>query len=808
MQIIANHCKSLQIIVVIILSHQNIIAQGSCGIGDVPIHDIRSFLHELENINQTAAALELDYEIPLHLVVVKNSAGTYPGNTSNLQNIVGAALDVIEKANPFFEGRLKLILCKVTEIENDTYFDLSSAETEGLYNFYHDDNAATTYIVNTLSDQNNNTINVLGLATFPWASYHLLAFTPSWDEKTLAHEMGHFLGLLHTHEKSYRYTPESEWSPAIDIAFCDCIPNEFLPDYELCADCNEPCDCDCSNSGDFICDTAVDPGINVNNPNSPGSLYCSASCETIDCPISVPVPNGSPIPFTYYPDKTNLMSYYSACRNRFSALQLDRMVEVIALYPSREFLRDLDEPQCDIFIPNNGIVNCARQGNNEELVLIPLKFANVSISENANQLCNKTTDGAGSYSLFDCNIPTGDTGLTVTGKKKGLGDPDIELNGITTTDLIALQRHILNTVPLVPPYRWIAADVNKSGSITTADFILIRKLILQIIPEFPDVPTWRFIPEYAFDNQWDFASLFKDNPFTVQWLYNGDVHTYNAPQQGGKAYFDPLEVHMTNTDASFKSTWSFRAVKSGDINFSAYTQLDSQYEDFYINSTGGNAHDCISTGETFIINVSGQALDTISGYQIGFAFDPAYLEISIFNKGDLPFFTLENFGTSKLTSGELRTLWVDENMGYTSDTFGTKQLFAIYAKALQPICNINYVFSIDTSVMTSNFYKFNGKSVEAILSWNIEQEDIKYFLTNVYPNPAVNHLTFSFELAEPANVNIVVQDAYGNSITHNEAYIQGTFNYTFSNLSSLQGNLLNYSATLGNRVYSGSIVKF
>ncbi|NUQ23761.1 MAG: hypothetical protein HUU34_07395, partial [Saprospiraceae bacterium] len=208
MQIIANHCKSLQIILVIILSHQNIMAQVTCGIGDVPILDMRSFLHELENINQTAAAFEIDYEIPLHLVVVKNSAGVYPGNNTSLQNIVGAALDVIEKANPFFEGRFKLILCKVTEIENDTYYNLTNGETEGLYNFYHDDNAASVYMVNTLSDPNNSTLNVLGLATLPWAGYDLLAFTPSWDEKILAHEMGHFLGLLHTHEKGFRYTPE------------------------------------------------------------------------------------------------------------------------------------------------------------------------------------------------------------------------------------------------------------------------------------------------------------------------------------------------------------------------------------------------------------------------------------------------------------------------------------------------------------------------------------------------------------------------------------------------------------------------
>jgi hypothetical protein len=103
---IANHCKSLQIILVIILFHQNLMAQITCGMGDVPVHDIRSFLHKLENINHTAAAFEIDYEIPLHLVVVKNSAGVYPGNNTSLQNIVGAALDVIEKQIRFLKAGL------------------------------------------------------------------------------------------------------------------------------------------------------------------------------------------------------------------------------------------------------------------------------------------------------------------------------------------------------------------------------------------------------------------------------------------------------------------------------------------------------------------------------------------------------------------------------------------------------------------------------------------------------------------------------------------------------------------------------
>jgi hypothetical protein len=210
----------------------------------------------------------------------------------------------------------------------------------------------------------------------------------------------------------------------------------------------------------------------------------------------------------------------------------------------------------------------------------------------------------------------------------------------------------------------------------------------------------------------------------------------------------------------------------------------------------------------FIINITGQCSDTVSGYQLGFAFDPTYFEISAVNKGDLPSFTVDNFGLNELNLGKLRTIWVDERMENITDSLGTKRLFDIYAKALRPICNINNVFAIDNSVLASNFYKFNGKPVEALLSWDIVQEEIKYFLTNVYPNPVTNNLAFSFELLEPTDVNIIVQDYYGHSIIHSDTYLQGAFDFSFTNLSSLQGNLLSYTATLGNRVYAGSIVKF
>ena len=66
-------------------------------------------------------------------------------------------------------------------------------------------------------------------------------------------------------------------------------------------------------------------------------------------------------------------------------------------------------------------------------------------------------------------------------------------NGVTTFDIVMIQKHILGISDLESPYRYIAADVNKSGSITAFDIVQMRQLILEIIPAFPNNESWRFV---------------------------------------------------------------------------------------------------------------------------------------------------------------------------------------------------------------------------------------------------------------------------------------------------------------------------
>ena len=81
------------------------------------------------------------------------------------------------------------------------------------------------------------------------------------------------------------------------------------------------------------------------------------------------------------------------------------------------------------------------------------------------------------------------------------------LNGVTSFDLILIGKHVLGTRLLDSPFKIIAADVDRSGHISTLDIIKLRKLILNIDQQLPNGNTsWRFI---------DASYVFPDpsNPF-------------------------------------------------------------------------------------------------------------------------------------------------------------------------------------------------------------------------------------------------------------------------------------------------------
>ncbi|MBK8484878.1 MAG: hypothetical protein IPL31_11190 [Saprospiraceae bacterium] len=95
------------------------------------------------------------------------------------------------------------------------------------------------------------------------------------------------------------------------------------------------------------------------------------------------------------------------------------------------------------------------------------------------------TDIEGKYAFNQ--IANGQTMTVMPSKTDGW------LNGVTTADIVKIQRHILGLEPLSSAYKMIAADVNKSKTITSKDVSDLRRLILGITNEISGNTSWRFV---------------------------------------------------------------------------------------------------------------------------------------------------------------------------------------------------------------------------------------------------------------------------------------------------------------------------
>ena len=160
---------------------------------------------------------------------------------------------------------------------------------------------------------------------------------------------------------------------------------------------------------------------------------------------------------------------------------------------------------CTNFIVQNSITGRVSTENNRtiENVMVELKGAST----------NDMTDENGHYS-FPAMPDGGDYTI----------DPqhDINpLNGVSTLDLVLIQRHILGLQAIESPYKLLAADVNNDDKLTSIDLLELRKLILGVYQEFPNNESWRFV---------DQAHNFLDptNPWAIDFAEAYDIYNLNS----------------------------------------------------------------------------------------------------------------------------------------------------------------------------------------------------------------------------------------------------------------------------------------
>ncbi len=415
---------------------------------------------------------------------------------------------------------------------------------------------------------------------------------------------------------------------------------------------------------------------------------------------------------------------------------------------------------------------CARTGANNRLANFKLKTSFESLPGAAVPLTKSysqtVTDSC--YTLHLDKIPFGaDYKATIRGERQ-----TGPLVGVTTYDLVLVSKHILAIEPFTNIYQMLAADVNKSSSVTTFDILETRKLILGIYDTFPLVPAWRVIRAVADPSQVSNFSAIKDTyQITIPNLL--DDRTYQ------------------NLD--------FIGIKYGDVNGSANFTDDPMADD---RNAGAplllHAEDAwLEAGEIASVTLHLTKPTTLEGWQLALKTDPVRLQ----------FLGLEGLPTDQFTLQEdkIKALWVD---GQGQDLNPETSIITLNVKALQAV-RISEVLCLDAESLRPEAYtpsvNKRTKRHELLLHFGA-QADAPVVFFPPHPNPFSSETTFELMLENEANARLEVFDAQGKLVFTNDFQLEkGLQTLPLSGFVLPNAGVFAYRLSVGNAISRGRLIR-
>jgi len=212
--------------------------------------------------------------VKIHIIAYLDSSGGVDSNT---------VLNELSLTNQFFieAGMIFHHCSNIDFIQSDEYADFEQLIDEGVCNSRDLPNVINIYYVPYLFVINNGVEKQLCGYTYQFGDLHRIIINNSCSNNgtTLAHELGHYFSLLHTHEIIYG--------------------QEFVDRIN------------CDTTGDQLCDTPADPELSETN--------VTMNCQYIGNEMD-------PMGEYYSPDPGNIMSYSRKyCRVHFTSEQSLRM---------------------------------------------------------------------------------------------------------------------------------------------------------------------------------------------------------------------------------------------------------------------------------------------------------------------------------------------------------------------------------------------------------------------------------------------------------------------------------------------------
>jgi len=337
------------------------------------------------------------------------------------------------------------------------------------------------------------------------------------------------------------------------------------------------------------------------------------------------------------------------------------------------------------------------------------------------------------------------------------------MNGVSTLDLIYIQRHVLGLQALDSPYKIIAADINHSETVTVADLVELRKLILGIYDTFPANESWRMV-----DADYEFVDPY--NPLD-----------YNFPES------------YNISDFTSNMVIDFVGVKIGDVNNSA--KANAQATELVEFRTSESLDIVASKFSNTEITFGVDVIENLQGFQFTLDYDAnevtvASVEAATEYMGGFAYNIGEDFVTVSWVSDKP----MDDT--YIDDFFTVKMSYN--SASSMPL-------EMSSSVTAAEAYvDFN---IADVTLRTLEEEVDKFQLIQNKPNPWSDKTNLEFYLPQTGACTITVFDMNGRNLYNKSATFEKGLNTITLSSNEIDGSgVLYYQLQAGEQVLNKRMI--
>jgi hypothetical protein len=317
-------------------------------------------------------------------------------------------------------------------------------------------------------------------------------------------------------------------------------------------------------------------------------------------------------------------------------------------------------------------------------------------------------------------MPTGGSYKLVSSKD------DDYLNGITTADLVKIQKHILGLESFSSPYQMIAADVNDSRTITSRDISDIRKLILGVTSTLPINKTWKFI-----DSKYNFVNI--ENALEENW--NLDYKIQNIQSD---VFAELIGMKMGDVNASAK-TRGFSSISTSRSASPMIIELENKK---------------LLRGDQLEIPFNIASFAAYEALQTTLSFDQDKINILeiISNNND---FNDSNYSLNKLAEGLIPLSW--------NGVLSSPEIFRIKIE-VKADCILEDIFKLNSNLILSEGY-LKKNLIPTAIELRVKNGKSSHFsMEQNMPNPWTRNTKVMYSIPTDGNVVLRITSLEGRTI--------------------------------------------